>query len=519
MKGFQYENLVQILTDSYAPAIVLPEAHIKIHYSTLRHLTQTLIKSPPFCNLKPGQVVSLHLPNSFDFITAFFATVSARAISNPIDISLSYNELQDHLYAVKPSIVITNEKSENYDMLKQICLEFKIPLYIITIDYPLIEFKKRKYHSTTSSVKTSLPVCRLKPTSTTDFEVVKSSVEPQLYSKSDIAVILHTNGSTGTPKLVPLAHENILISIKNSSGAFGLTAHDSAYNIMPLHHSHGLIGVLLTSFYAGSSVVLPLRFNKDTFWNDVNEYKVTWYSCTPFYHDTVAKNAPPKTKLRFVQSCGANFGKTKLLSLEKLLKVPVLTSYVMTETSHQICTTVPDRMRKLGSVGRPIGISVRIIQQGNVLKHGIGEICISGPTIFSKYWNEQENQLFYNINNTKWFRTGDLGWFDERGFLILIGRILDSVTINEKATPRVKIESILESHPSISQVILYGVSRQGKQPDVELAILLKKKETEEAIDQWIKSKLPGLKVARYHFVTELPKSWQGALHPKQSAKL
>ncbi|KAJ3270506.1 hypothetical protein HDV01_007762 [Terramyces sp. JEL0728] len=442
MKAFQYENLHQILTDSYAPAIILPESHIKIHYSTLRHLTRTLTKSPPFCNLNPGQVVSLHLPNSFDFVAAFFATVSVRAISNPIDISLSYQDLQDHVLAVKPSFVITNEKSENYVTLKQICLEHKIPLYIINIEYPLIEFKKRRLHSTAGSIKTSIPICSLKPTSTTDFEIVKSSVDAQKYSKSDTAVILHTNGSTGTPKLVPLTHENILISIRNSSSAFVLTAHDTAYNIMPLHHSHGLIGVLLTSFYAGSSVVLPVKFSKDTFWNDVYDFKVTWYSCTPFYHDIVAENPRPNNKLRFVQSCGSNFGKAKLLSLEKLLKVPILTSYVMTETSHQISTTVPDRMRKLGSVGRPIGISVKIIQQGTVLKHGIGEICISGPTIFSKYWNEKENYLFYDINNTKWFRTGDLGWIDERGFLILIGRKLDTVTINQNTTPTGKIEDV-----------------------------------------------------------------------------
>jgi len=102
-----YNNLFEILTDSYAPAVVLAKSQIKIYYSTLRHLVQNVITSPPFSNLKPGNVVSLSLPDPFDFITAFFATVAVCGISNPVDIRLSDADMEAHLKLVKPYLLIT----------------------------------------------------------------------------------------------------------------------------------------------------------------------------------------------------------------------------------------------------------------------------------------------------------------------------------------------------------------------------------------------------------------------------
>jgi len=167
--------------------------------------------------------------------------------------------------------------------LKLICQNLGIPVYIISIECPVNptlppKIKRKHRNVLVNSVHTSKPICNIKRIGvSSDLDVASTFVQPHKYKKSDVAVILHTNGTTGIPKLVPLSHENILTSLKNTSNSFALTANDVAYLLMPLHHSHGLIGVFLSSFYAGSTVILPVTFEPNEFWKDLIHFKVILY--------------------------------------------------------------------------------------------------------------------------------------------------------------------------------------------------------------------------------------------------
>jgi acyl-CoA synthetase (AMP-forming)/AMP-acid ligase II len=160
---------------------------------------------------------------------------------------------------------------------------------------------------------------------------------------------------------------------------------------MAMYHTHGLVGVLLSSFFAGSTVLLAIDMSMDNFWKDVLKYRVTWYSAVPLFHKMLLNLPKPNldqdvSYLRFVQSCGYHLESRLVLELEQFLKVPIITSYTMTEATHLVSTTLAYRTRKLDSVGQPVSVSVGIFdEKGGKLLNGMGEICLSGSTLFKGF--------------------------------------------------------------------------------------------------------------------------------------
>jgi acyl-CoA synthetase (AMP-forming)/AMP-acid ligase II len=343
----EYKNIVEIITDSYSPAIILPESNLKIHYSSLRHAVNFLKTQQPFCNLNKGDIVSIDLPNSVEFIVTFFTLLSVQAVANPIKLSLDVTKLSEHFNQIKPKLVISSKKAMNYQQILDICGKNLISMYSVSIElieqtFQIRQIIRKLHHEVphhTAAAKPNLSFIHISGPRL-DPALQTSKVMGQMYSKSDIAVILHTHGTTGTTKLVPLSHGAIIESIYKTSSTFQLTEKDSSYLIMPMYHAHGLIGILLTSFFAGSTVLFPKAMDVSGFWTDISRYGVTWFSAVPLYHQMLLAlpklNRNYKSGLRFVQSCGDRIAPELLLELERFLGVPVITSYTLTETSHMV---------------------------------------------------------------------------------------------------------------------------------------------------------------------------------------
>lgn len=133
---------------------------------------------------------------------------------------------------------------------------------------------------------------------------------PPITRSDDYALFLHTSGTTGPPKCVPLTHGNILRTLSNIKETYHLEASDVSYLVMPLFHVHGLIGVLLSALLSGGTVVIPPKFSVTRFWNDFLGCNCTWYSAVPTIHQMLllkAKETYPGNngKLRFIRSCSS----------------------------------------------------------------------------------------------------------------------------------------------------------------------------------------------------------------------
>lgn len=262
------------------------------------------------------------------------------------------------------------------------------------------------------------------------------SVSKIVSDPSDVALFLHTSGTTSRPKGVPLSQLNLASSVKNIKSVYKLTESDSTVIVLPLFHVHGLIAGLLSSLVSGASVTLPSagRFSASTFWSDMVKYNATWYTAVPTIHQIIldrhlSKPEPVCPNLRFIRSCSASLAPSILARLKESFGAPVLEAYAMTEAAHQMASNpLPeDGEYKAGSVGKPTGIEMAILNEnGEPQLPGVkGEVCIRGPNVTKGYKNNPEaNKAAFQFG---WFHTGDVGLLDQDGYLYLVGRIKELI--------------------------------------------------------------------------------------------
>lgn len=253
---------------------------------------------------------------------------------------------------------------------------------------------------------------------------------------SDVALFLHTSGTTSRPKGVPLSQLNLASSVKNIKSVYKLDESDSTVIVLPLFHVHGLLAGLLSSLVAGASATLPAagRFSASTFWSDMRKYNATWYTAVPTIHQIIldrhlTKPEPVYPKLRFIRSCSASLAPAILARLEEAFGAPVLEAYAMTEASHLMASNpLPeDGPHKSGCVGKPVGQEMAILNENGVQQGAnvSGEVCIRGPNVTKGYKNNPEaNKSAFQFG---WFHTGDVGFLDADGYLHLVGRIKELI--------------------------------------------------------------------------------------------
>ena len=295
----------------------------------------------------------------------------------------------------------------------------------------------------------------------------------------DIAVVLHTSGTTARPKLVPLTHANLVSSARNIQATLALTPTDRGLNVMPLFHIHGLVGSLLSSLVAGASVVCTPGFYAPEFFTWLEEFRPTWYTAVPTMHQAILARAQANLAsirccpLRFIRSSSAALPRQLMRELEEVFRAPVVESYGMTETAHQIASNPlsPSR-RKEGSVGLATGTEILIIgAAGHKLPPGkTGEVVIRAPTVTPGYENDVTANASTFIRG--WFRTGDQGHLDSEGYLFLTGRFKEVINRGgEKISPR-EVDEILMSHPAVAQAVTFSVPNPVLGEEVAAAIVL-----------------------------------------------
>ena len=244
-----------------------------------------------------------------------------------------------------------------------------------------------------------------------------SVTTPEYTRRDDVALVLHTSGTTSRPKIVPLTQGNICASAENIRTTLALTARDRCLNVMPLFHIHGLIAAILASISAEASIFCTPGFNALKFFAWLEQAQPSWYTAVPTMHQAILaragknKETVRKSALRFIRSSSASLPPSVLHELEDTFNAPVIEAYAMTEAAHQMTSNpLPPGTRKPGSVGIPAGPEVAIMDQaGNLLEQGsTGEVVIQGDNVTSGYDNNPEANRENFVNG--WFRTGRASW-------------------------------------------------------------------------------------------------------------
>ena len=344
---------------------------------------------------------------------------------------------------------------------------------------------------------------------------------PGYAEPDDVALVLHTSGTTSRPKLVPLTHANLCASAEHVRSALDLTPADRCLNVMPLFHIHGLVAAVLASLAAGAEVICTPGFYAPEFFGWMDTFRPTWYSAVPTMHQAILSRAPKhedvirRSPLRFIRSSSSALPPQVMAGLEQAFGAPVIEAYGMTEAAHQMASNpLPPRQRKPGSVGLAAGPRIAIMDAaGKLLPAGMqGEVVISGPNVTRGYEsNAEANRAAFTDG---WFRTGDQGCLDEEGYLSLTGRLKEIINRGgEKISPR-EIDEVLMDHAAVGQVVTFAIPDGMLGEEVGAAVVLRPgvEATEREIRDFAATRLADFKVPRtVLFLDEIPKGPTGKL--------
>lgn len=334
---------------------------------------------------------------------------------------------------------------------------------------------------------------------------------------ADVAMILHTSGTTSRPKRVPLRHANLAASARNIIATYGLSSADTALCVMPLFHIHGIVASLLSTLASGGSVVCPDGFSALEFWQWVDTYRPSWYSAVPTMHQMVLARAERNAEIvgrhsfRFIRSSSAALPPVVLERMEALYHVPVLEAYGMTEAAHQMASNpLPPRPHKSGTVGYGVGVDVAIMDDaGALLPQGSqGEVVVRGPNVIDGYENNPDANASAFVGG--WFRTGDQGRIDADGYLALTGRLKELINRGGEKIAPLEIDDVLLRHPAVAEALAFAVPHPSLGEDIHAALVLKAPVTERELREHCAALLADFKVPRkFHILDQLPRGATG----------
>ena len=344
----------------------------------------------------------------------------------------------------------------------------------------------------------------------------------------DQALVLHTSGTTSSPKIVPFTQETLLNKARNNQLFLGLTENDLCLNVMPLFHSTGLIGVTLASMISGAGVVCPPGFYAPEFVKWFDEFRPTWFTAVPSIHQAILLRAAgerervSRNRLRFIRSSSAPLPAKVLEELENTFNAPVIESYGLTESGMIACNPLPPGKRKVGSVGVATLVDLAVMDEaGEFLPpNKTGEVVVRGPCVMQGY----EGSVTANEEAFKggWFKTGDQGFLDTDGYLFLTGRIKEIINRGgEKVSPP-EVEAILMAHPAVEQAVTFAVPNEVLGEEVAAIVVLHPQYsiTEKELREFVRERLADFKVPRQVlFANEIPRGSFGKIQRTRLAKL
>ena len=482
-----------------APALGAPDRPF-LSYSGLRaHVDRTVLRLNEL-GLGRGDRVAIVLPNGPEMASAFIALAGA-VTTAPLNPGYRRKEYDFYLEDLGAKALVVEEGSESEAIEAARALGTTVLRLHVPDGAPAGEFELVSEEG----------------------EAPETARATGPSEPDDVALVLHTSGTTSRPKIVPLLNRNICASAKNIRTTLRLTPEDRCLNVMPLFHIHGLMAPILSTLSTGASVVCTPGFNALKFYSWMDSVEPTWYSAVPTMHQTILARAGrnpesverARKSLRLIRSSSSSLPPQVLAALEEAFEVPVVEAYAMTEASHQMtCNQLPPGLRKAGTVGCASGPEVAVMDDaGTLLGVGqIGEIVIRGPNVTLGYENNPDanEQAFTN----GWFRTGDQGMMDEDQYFSLTGRLKEIINRGgEKISPK-EVDVVLMDHPSVQQVVTFAVPHDKLGEDVGAAVVLNEgtQATPAEIRAFAKERLADFKVPRTVLILdEIPKGPTGKL--------
>ena len=492
------KTLIELLSTGNAQSACLTAAQsAPLTFSALRQLREYVQTEFNKFGIGRHDRVALVLPNGAE-MAASFVTVACCATSAPLNPSYRADEFEFYLNDLNAKALVVEKGSSS----PAVAVAAKMGIALIE----LLPTPARGAGSFTLNMDSLTP---------------QAAKFPGHAQAEDVALVLHTSGTTSRPKIVPLTHLNVSASAQNIAQSTHFSNQDRGLNVMPLFHIHGLIAGILAPLSQGGEVYCTSGFNALKFFSQMDEVKPTWYTAVPTMHQAILSRSAnnkaviAKVPLRFIRSSSSSLPPQVLAELETTFKAPVIEAYGMTEAAHQMaCNPLPPGQRKPGTVGLAAGPEIAIMNpEGDLMPTGsTGEIVIRGSNVTPGYENNDKANAEAFTNG--WFRTGDQGVMDEQAYVSITGRLKEIINRGgEKISPR-EVDEVLMDHPAVAQVVCFGIPHYKLGEDVGAAVVLREgmTATEKELREYTATRLADFKVPRkVLLMDDIPKGATGKL--------
>ena len=460
--------------------------------------------------IRPGDKVALSCPNLPYFPIVYYGILKAGAVVVPLNVLLKPREIAYHLEDSEAKAYFCFEGTEQLPMGQMGYAAFQeVPgctHFVMMTANP----------AGPSPIEGAQTLGMFMHNQPPTFATVQTSSE-------DTAVILYTSGTTGRPKGAELSHINMAMNARLVDNMYNYQEHEVHLIALPLFHSFGQSVQMNAGFYIGASLVLLPRFDPDTALALMDRENVSIFAGVPTMYWAML-NYPGADKydlqkiannLKLCCSGGAAMPVEVMRAFEERFQVKILEGYGLSETSPVATFNRMDRPTKPGSVGVPVwGVQVRVVDEADedVPQGELGEIVIRGHNVMKGYYNKPDASAEAFRNG--WFHTGDIGRFDEEGYLYIVDRVKDMILRGGfNVYPR-EVEEVLMTHPAVSLAAVVGMPHESLGEEVKAYIVLKE-DAEIAAEEliaWSKQNMADYKYPRsIEFRDTLPMNATGKI--------
>ena len=489
-------NLLEARAKQYGqkPAVIFREQTVS--FAQLRDRVFSLAQGLLKIGVKPGDKVGIYLPSWPEYIYSYLAIWSIGACSVPLDFMLTEDEIISCLSHSEAKILITKHKANiSFNNLK-IHLPFLKEIIVCqSKEEGAISFEEL----TEASPKTA-PVTTIK--------------------EKDYAIIFYTSGTTGKPKGVLINYAQLDAPPKSMAFFVNsdLSAKDTTLCALPFSHLGGLIYIQNTITF-GLTLVLMERFMPLDFLKSVSIHKINFFWIVPSMYYALLQLKEFETfdlsSLRWIVTFGASSSPDALRRFHQFCpKASLLNGWGLTETNAPT-VVLPMGSSKIESVGRPAPwIEVKVFSdQGKELVFGqIGEVAVKSWVVSDGYFKDE--LLTKETIRHGWFYTGDLGRFDQEGFLYIVGRKKEMIKVGGEIVFEPEVEASLQKHPDVAEAAVIGVSDKlrGEVPKAFVVTKDAKIIQVEDLRFFLRQHLAHFKIPHYfEFCDSLPKNRAGKI--------
>jgi len=463
------------------------------------------------CGVKKGDRVLLYLQNSPQYVIAFYAIVRADAVVVPVNPMNRTEELRHYVDDAQASVAIVGQ--EVYERIAPL----RVPHVIVATysdfvraqtDLPVPDFVRAP------RLRSAVPWG----------EAVAARLQPGEHraGPDDLAVMPYTSGTTGKPKGCMHTHSSVQATTVPYLYWRGASSDSVVLSALPMFHVTGMQAGMNAAIYVGATIVVLSRWDRDCAAMQIERAKVTtWSAITTMLVDFLSN---PRlgdydlSSLRTLGGGGAAMPEALARKLEEVIGLPYVEGYGLSETMAPSHINPPHRpKRQCGGI--PIfNTDARILDPETLAELGpnqVGEIVVHGPQVFQGYWRQEKatREAFIEHDGKRFFRTGDLGYYDEDGYFFITDRLKRMINASGFKVWPAEVEAMLYAHPGIKEACVIGAPDGYRGETVKAVIVPREPDLKaEDIIEWARSRMAAFKVPRVvQFVDQLPKTATGKI--------